>query len=105
MIMKKFISIAIVSILVGCATVAGIQPKETELGSMQQKVPGISLDAAQQGFKLYKYNCAGCHNLHRPNEYTIVGWEKVLPEMLGKAKINSKKDAELLKNYLFAKSK
>ena len=103
--MKKNIAIIFVLILVGCATVSHIQPKETDLAVMQQKVPGINLEQAQQGFKLYKYNCAGCHNLHNPDEYTISGWQKVLPEMLGKAKINSKKDADLISNYLFAKSK
>ena len=103
--MKKIISIVIIFILVGCATVSSIQPKETDLAIMQQKVPGIRLEAAQQGFKLYKFNCAGCHNLHKPNDYTISGWQKILPEMLGKAKINSEKDAQLIKNYLFAKSK
>ena len=72
---------------------------------MQRKVPGISLEQAQRGFKLYKFNCAGCHNLHKPDEYTTAGWQKVLPEMLGKAKITSDNDAQLIRNYLFAKSK
>jgi len=54
---------------------------------------------------LYKYNCAGCHNLHRPADYTITGWEKVLPEMLSRAKITSEADAKLIRDYLFAKSK
>ena len=103
--MKKTSFITIVFILVGCATVSSLQPKETDLARMQDKVPGISLTEAQQGFKLYKFNCAGCHYLHKPNEYTIEGWQKVLPEMFGKAKISSEKDEQLLKNYLLAKSK
>lgn len=103
--MKKLFFILSAIILVGCATVSTLQPKETDLTEMQQKLPGISLEEAKQGFKLYKFNCAGCHYLHKPNDYTIPVWEKILPEMLGKAKIRSKKDAQLIKNYLFAKSK
>ena len=103
--MKKIISILSTIILVGCATVSSLQPTETELAIMQQKVPGISLEEAQQGFKLYKFNCAGCHYLHKPGSYTIIGWEKILPEMLSKAKITSEKEKQLIKNYLFAKSK
>lgn len=103
--MKKIVFILLTIILVGCATVSSLQPKETDLAIMQQKVPGINLEEAQQGFKLYKFNCAGCHYLHKPNAYTINGWQKVLPEMLGRAKITSEKDAQLIKNYLFAKSK
>ena len=103
--MKKIVFILLTVILVGCATISSLHPKETDLAIMQQKVPGINLEEAQQGFKLYKFNCAGCHYLHKPNAYTINGWQKILPEMLGRAKITSEKDAQLIKNYLFAKSK
>ena len=103
--MKKIFSILLVITFVGCATVSSLQPKETDLAVMQQKVPGISLEEAQQGFKLYKFSCAGCHYLHKPNDYTISGWEKVLPEMIARAKITSGKDVQLITNYLFAKSK
>ena len=72
---------------------------------MQQKSPGISLEEAQKGFKLYKFNCAGCHYLPKPGTYAVSGWEKILPEMLGRAKISSETDANLIRNYLFAKSK
>ena len=104
--MRKIIFISIIAaFIIGCATVSNLQPKEKELARMQQKVPGIDLDEAQQGFKLYKTNCSGCHALHQPNQYTIAGWEKILPEMLTKAKLSSEKDKQLIKNYLFAKSK
>ncbi|TAL40872.1 MAG: hypothetical protein EPN92_13865 [Chitinophagaceae bacterium] len=103
--MKKILTILLSVLLIGCATVSTLRPNETDLAVMQRKSPGISLEAAQQGFKLYKYNCAGCHYLHKPDAYTVSGWEKVLPEMLGRAKITSEKEQQLIKNYLFAKSK
>jgi hypothetical protein len=43
--------------------------------------------------------------LHKPTDYTISDWEKILPEMMGRAKITSEKEQRLIKNYLFAKSK
>ena len=103
--MKKSFTLVIIILLAGCATVSNLRPRNTDLANMQQKAPGISLEEAENGFKLYKYNCAGCHNLHKPDDYTISGWEKVLPEMLGRAKINSENDAKLIRDYLFAKSK
>ena len=103
--MKKVLLILNCIISTGCATVSNLKPNEKQLPIMQRKVPGISLEEARQGFKLYKFNCAGCHNLHKPDAYSISGWEKVLPEMLGKAKLSSEKDIQALKNYLFAKSK
>jgi len=104
--MRVIIFILMAAVLIiGCATVSNLQPKENELAIMQQKVPGINLEDAQHGFQLYKTNCSGCHSLHSPNAYTISGWQKVLPEMMGRAKMTSEKDISLLKNYLFAKSK
>jgi cytochrome c2 len=103
--MKKTITILISIIFIGCATVSTLKPTENDLAIMQRKAPGISLENAQKGFRLYKFNCAGCHNLHKPADYTINGWEKVLPEMLGRAKITSEADAKLVRDYLFAKSK
>ena len=103
--MKKRLFIITSIVLIGCATVSNLKPNEKELAIMQQKVPGISLEEAQKGFKLYKFNCAGCHYLHKPDAYSISGWEKVLPEMLQRAKLESEKDEQLIKNYLFAKSK
>ena len=90
---------------IGCAKVSNLKPAESDLSVMQQRVPGITIEDAQQGFKLYKFNCAGCHYLHKPNDYTINAWEKILPEMLSRAKITSGKEQQLIKNYLFAKSK
>ena len=103
--MKKVIIILTSIVLISCATVSQLRPATTNLAMMQQKVPGINLAEAQKGFKLYKFNCAGCHNLPKPDVYTISRWEKILPEMLGRAKITSETEAKLIKDYLFAKSK
>ncbi|HMK26676.1 MAG TPA: hypothetical protein VK483_11670 [Chitinophagaceae bacterium] len=104
--MKKTLTIWISILLAGCATVSTtLRPRNTDLATMQQKAPGISLEEAEKGFKLYKFNCAGCHNLHKPDAYTISEWEKILPVMLGRAKINAETDATRIRNYLFAKSK
>jgi cytochrome c1 len=103
--MKKSIILLISMVMISCATVSPLRPTETNLAIMQQKVPGINLEEAQKGFKLYKFNCSGCHYLPRPDVYTISRWETILPVMLGRAKITSETEAKLIKDYLFAKSK
>ena len=103
--MKKAIIILISIMLISCASVSTLRPTATNLAMMQQKAPGISLEEAQKGFKLYKFNCAGCHYLPKPDVYTISRWEKILPVMLSRAKITSETEAKLIKDYLFAKSK
>jgi len=103
--MNKVLIIITCIAFIGCATVSNLKPAEPDLSVMQQRVPGITIEDAQRGFKLYKFNCAGCHYLHKPNDYTMNGWEKILPEMLSRAKITSEKEQQLIKNYLFAKAK
>jgi len=103
--MNKILIIITCIAFIGCVTVSTLKPADSDITVMQQRVPGITIEEAQQGFKLYKFNCSGCHYLHKPNDYTINGWEKVLPEMLSRAKITSEKEQQLIKNYLFAKSK
>jgi len=103
--MNKVLIIITCIAFIGCATVSNLKPAEPDLSVMQQRVPGITIEDAQRGFKLYKFNCAGCHYLHKPNDYTRNGWEKILPEMLSRAKITSEKEQQLIKNYLFAKAK
>ena len=69
--MKKTWTILISILLAGCATISTLRPRDTDLAMMQQKVPGINLAEAEKGFKLYKFNCAGCHNLPKPDVYSI----------------------------------
>ncbi len=103
--MKKILIIIISVVLISCATVSPLRPTETNMTMMQQKVPGINLADAQKGFKLYKFNCAGCHYLPKPGAYGIHEWGKILPGMLGRARITSETDKKLIKDYLFARSK
>jgi cytochrome c1 len=74
------------------------------LPAMQQKVPGITLEKADQGFVLYKNKCAGCHRLHAPSEHTANKWEKTLIAMYPKAKVSSGKEQKLIRDYLISLS-
>jgi len=101
--MKK-LSIAILIFASACAATKGIAPNATDLPAMQQKVPGITLERANQGFALYKNKCAGCHRLHSPSEYTISKWKRTLNEMYPKAKVTSEEEKKLISDYLFSLS-
>lgn len=104
--MKKIVIIFCAVLLVACAATGKLQPTESDLPSMQQKVPGVSFEDVKKGFQLYKTNCSGCHRLHNPNEYTISGWEKNLTEMIPKAKLMEDTAAQrMIRDYLYAGSK
>ena len=103
--MKKVVIIISCIVFFGCTTVSILKPTENEIVSRRKEMPGLNLEEVQKGFKIYKFNCSGCHYLHKPTDYTIEGWEKILPEMIGRAKINSENDQRLIKKYLFLKSR
>lgn len=103
--MMKKIWIAILVFISGCAATKNFVPAQESLSSMQQKVPGITLERANQGYALYKQKCAGCHPLHSPSEKTSIKWEKTLHEMFPKAKVTNEDEKQLIKDYLFALSK
>jgi len=103
--MKKVVTIFCVSIFAACVATSKFAPTAEDLPAMQAKVPGLTYDEAIQGYKLYANNCSNCHRLHNPKEYTAVQWNKILPEMFGKAKLSNKDQEELIQNYLSSKSK
>lgn len=102
--MKKY-WIIIFAFVSACAAAKTFVPSQDALPAMQQKVPGITLERANQGYILYKEKCSGCHRLHTPTEKNINGWEKTLDEMYPKAKISNENEKKLIKDYLFALSK
>jgi cytochrome c1 len=63
------------------------------------------MDELNRGYKLYIDYCSACHRLHKPDEFTISQWNKILPEMYSKAKLVSDDKKESIRNYVIAKSK
>jgi mono/diheme cytochrome c family protein len=58
----------------------------------------------EYGRSTYISNCAGCHQLHRPSEYTASEWGNVFPEMATKARLSSLDSASVI-SYLKASAK
>jgi mono/diheme cytochrome c family protein len=76
-------------------------PKDARRASRERTVSLMDLNS---GKKLYLQNCASCHQLHAPSEFTAGGWDKIMAKMSGKAKINGEASGLIL-DYLTAFSK
>lgn len=98
-------SLIVLFFISACAATKNFLPSQEALPTMQQKVPGITLEQANQGYTLYKTKCGSCHRLHAPSEYTISKWEKSLAEMYPKAKVSREEEKKLIRDYVFALSK
>jgi hypothetical protein len=101
---KYFIIIFISIVVIGCSAKT-FAPTDQQLSSMQQKVPGITLENATAGYKLYSEKCAGCHQLYHPDKYTIAKWNTILLKMFPKAKLSAGEQQKLIEDYVRAMSK
>jgi mono/diheme cytochrome c family protein len=63
-------------------------PTPEGLSRIQVDQPSLTLQDLQKGRRLYAANCASCHRLHLPSEQTPLGWEKIVPRMGEKGKID-----------------
>lgn len=100
-----FVSTGCCALLIACTATRILQPAETDLAKAQQRISTITLNDLQSGYSLYVNNCSSCHRLHNPAEYNAAKWKSILPEMYGKAKIESAEQKQKIENYLIAYSK
>ena len=71
----------------GCAS-ALPRPTESDLRWARVRWPEVTLDDLQHGRAIYVNKCAGCHNLHRPDDFEPERWTVVLAKMGKEAKLN-----------------
>ena len=101
---KRFLVLSITLLFAACSAKT-FAPTDQQLSSMQRKVPGITVEEAQMGYKLYAAKCARCHQLYHPEKYTIAQWDTILPKMFPKAKVADEEQKRLLGNYVRAMSR
>jgi len=101
----KSLLIVLLFIITGCTAIRLTQPAEKDLEVMQQKVPSITYQEVVAGYNIYRTKCNGCHGLYKPAKYTPQQWERLLPEMMTRAKIYDESQKKLLMNFLFANSR
>lgn len=103
--MKKLWFIIFISSLIVACSAKTFAPTDQQLSSIRQKVPGITMENARAGYKLYSEKCASCHQLYHPGKYTITQWNKILPKMFPKAKLSDEGQKKLIEDYVHALSK
>jgi cytochrome c5 len=103
--MRKPGFIIFISLIVAACSAKTFAPTDQQVSAMQEKVPGIAMESAKAGYKLYSDKCAGCHQLYSPGKYTIAQWNNILPKMFPKAKLSDADQQKLIREYLHALSR
>ena len=87
-----------------CAPVAEIN-QTTKVEAIPKKIdPGITTEQLAEGKNLYELNCVRCHKLYAPEKFTVARWNRIIPEMSQKAKIDADTEEKITK-YLHTFSK
>lgn len=102
---KTFIIITAVCAGLAACTARVLAPTSEQLSVMQQKLPGITLERAQEGYRLYSAKCAACHQLYPPGKFTVNQWDKILARMFPKAKLTDGQQQQLIRDYVHALSR
>ncbi|MES2799130.1 MAG: hypothetical protein V4638_03875 [Bacteroidota bacterium] len=96
---KAFLIIGVVLTTIAC------QPKVTEvITDVKEEVKDTTPSAeVTAGGQLYTTNCAKCHKLFSPHEFTVEKWQKYVPPMADKAKLEPSDGDKILQYVLWAK--
>lgn len=64
-----------------------VQPTLEDAAWGQRRWPSLTLDELQEGRAIYVRKCAGCHHLHRPQEYDADAWRDLIQKMIEKQEV------------------
>jgi cytochrome c5 len=108
---KIFGLLALTFVAVSCASKKVVAPPDVvkPMTTMVAPKPGmvdakLNPVARVSGKNLYESNCAKCHTLHNPTEFTQQRWNPILLKMQRKAKLDDNQMIAI-KDYIFSLTK
>src|SRR5262245_55089877 len=101
--MKKGAIVFSLAVLTACGTSKMMTITQADADRGGIKYPGLTVAQLNQGKIDYEQNCGTCHGLKRPNNKNPEQWQKIVPDMVirarkaGKAPIDAAKENSILK--------
>jgi len=86
----------------GCAATLG-QPTAQDAEWASRRWSTTSLEDLRKGRAAYVEKCAGCHNLHTPEQYSPTEWEGYVAYMTADAKLTAEEQV-LITRFLVSAS-
>lgn len=91
----KFTFLMLAFFLAACSSKI-LSPVQTDADRGAAKFPGLTLSQLSQGKMLYEQNCGKCHKLKKPTSLNEDGWNKIVPIMAKKAKVDNDTEGLIL---------
>lgn len=84
--------VAVTAALIACSEKTSVA---TTVEPVEEPVKAEMTLAATEGKTLYEAKCQACHKLKNVDKYSNEEWDKILPNMAGKAKLNAEETAKI----------
>jgi len=95
MILALLATAAVVGGLSGCATGKASLPTADALGAAGALPGGTDMDALRRGRAILVTECANCHRLFLPAEYSPEQWGGIVKRMANRASLGDDQAADL----------
>ena len=95
--MKKQLLILLVVLGSACSAVKLLEPGQADADRGAKTFPGYTLNDLNLGKQIYVDHCNKCHRYKAPETRNETKWDKVIPKMAKKAKLDSTQQSLVLK--------
>jgi cytochrome c5 len=102
--MKKLIAILSISLIVFACSHKTTTRTSATIAEMKTSSATVSHEQFMEGKITYEANCARCHALKEPSNYTADEWTKWIDKMAPRAKISEEQKQQIF-NYVSVNAK
>lgn len=95
--MKKTLFVFFILFISACTATKLITPTQTDADRGSQKFQGYTMNDLAQGKAIYESHCNKCHRYKVPESRNETKWDKIIPVMAKKAKLDSMQEDLVLK--------
>jgi len=95
--MKKSLFALFIIFISACTATRLATPSQSDADRGSQKFQGYTLNDLEQGKAIYESHCNKCHKYKLPESRDETKWDKIIPVMAKKAKLDSQQEDLVLK--------
>jgi cytochrome c5 len=94
--MKKIYVILSLTLLAACSNKL-LTPQRSDMARAKAKYPGVTLADLKKGKEIFDDHCGKCHAYKNPQTKNQAQWERIIPPMAKKAKLDKTQEDLVLK--------
>lgn len=89
-------------VFICCKSAQYLAPSNADVTVAKSHWSGATLDQLNQGYSIYSDKCTECHGMKKPEDFSVEDWNKIMPSMGKKARLDSNQ-YNLVYHYILAK--